>query len=111
VPLDPPEVGSGLEPLDPPEVGSGLGLAAGTPVRGPQSVQSVPSEHELYSEPGPPSSQSPSDAQLHDSVQMVPGSGGGVGGAGGGAGGEAMSFVQVQPVQSHPNWTVRSAHV
>ena len=33
--------------------------------RGPQSVQSVPTEQSLYSEPGPPSSQSPSEAQLH----------------------------------------------
>ena len=35
------------------------------PPRGPQSMQSVPSEHELNSEPGPPSSQSRSPVYGH----------------------------------------------
>ena len=35
------------------------------PVRGPQSVQSVPQAHMLNSAPDPPSSQSPSDAKAH----------------------------------------------
>ena len=35
-------------------------------------MQSVPRKHEpTYSEPGPPSSQSPSDAQMHVSVQAL----------------------------------------
>ncbi len=35
------------------------------PPRGPQSTQSVPNSQTLKSEPGPPSSQSPSAAKLH----------------------------------------------
>ena len=34
-------------------------------LRSPQSSQSVPSEQALYSSPGPPSSQSASDACIH----------------------------------------------
>ena len=37
--------------------------------RGPQSVQSVPKLQKLLSEPGPPSSQTPSEAVLHVSEQ------------------------------------------
>ena len=39
--------------------------------RAPQSAQSVPAWQKEYSEPGPPSSQSPSFAMLHSSVQPV----------------------------------------
>ena len=35
-----------------------------------QSVQSVPKEHELNSAPGPPSSQTPSEAYQHVSVHV-----------------------------------------
>eukprot|EP00966_Prymnesium_polylepis_P096184 2228742-Prymnesium_polylepis.2 len=41
---------------------SGDGGADGPALRGLQSVQSEPDVHELYSAPGPPSSQSPSEA-------------------------------------------------
>eukprot|EP00966_Prymnesium_polylepis_P132812 3070090-Prymnesium_polylepis.3 len=41
--------------------GEGDGGDCVTTVRAPQSVQSVPGVHELYSVPCPPSSQSPSD--------------------------------------------------
>ena len=57
--------------------------------RGSQSVQSSPYEHELYSAPGPPSSQSPSEANQHASSHKSSG-GGGLGtapGLCGGAGG------------------------
>eukprot|EP00966_Prymnesium_polylepis_P253933 5868750-Prymnesium_polylepis.1 len=40
----------------------GFGGGATTPVRGPQSVQSVPMLQSLYDAPGPPSSHAPSDA-------------------------------------------------
>ena len=40
-------------------------------VRGPQSAQSLPRPHEFNSEPGPPSSQMPSDTELHSLVQTV----------------------------------------
>jgi hypothetical protein len=56
-------------------------------VRGPQSAQSLPRPHEFNSEPGPPSSQMPSDTELHSLVQTVrrdphggPAGGGGEGG-------------------------------
>ena len=41
------------------------GGGGGGPPRGPQSTQSVPREHEEYSAPGPPSSQSPSLLYRH----------------------------------------------
>ena len=44
-------------------------------VRGPQSVQSVPYVQALKSEPGPPSSQSTSEAKLHVSEQRTGGGG------------------------------------
>ena len=52
--------------------------------RGPQSWQSPPKVHPMitYSEPGPPSSQSPSDTQGHDDASKQthkPGGGGGRG--------------------------------
>ena len=60
-------------------------------VRGPQSVQSVPRTQNENSAPGPPSSQSLSEAKLHVSAQVVrvapkggPAGGGGAGGRGGG---------------------------
>mgnify|MGYP007030270431 FL=1 len=43
--------------------------------RGPQSVQSVPYVQALKSEPGPPSSQSTSEAKLHVSEQRIGGGG------------------------------------
>jgi hypothetical protein len=42
-----------------------------TSLRMPQSVQSVPMVQDEYSVPGPPSSQSPSEAHSHVSVQAV----------------------------------------
>ena len=54
--------------------------------RAPQSVQSVPREQSVYSAPGPPSSQPPSLAYRHVSVQS-PAAGGGGDGDGGGGGG------------------------
>ena len=67
-------------------------------VRGPQSAQSLPNPHKMDSEPTPPSSQMPSEAELHSLVQTVrrdpqggPAGGGGEGGdcgLGGGEGGE-----------------------
>ena len=75
-------------------------------VRGPQSAQSLPKPHKVNSEPAPPSSQAPSETELHSLVQTVrrdphggpaggggeggdrgPGGGGGEGGEGGGEGG------------------------
>ena len=56
-------------------------------VRGPQSAQSLPKPHKFDSEPTPPSSQMPSDTELHSLVQTVrrdpqggPAGGGGEGG-------------------------------
>jgi hypothetical protein len=40
-----------------------------TSLRTPQSVQSVPMAQDVYCKPGPPSSQSPSEAHTHVSVQ------------------------------------------
>ena len=51
--------------------GEGEGEGEGDCHRWPQSVQSVPSEHDDHSVPGPPSSQSPSNAQLHVSVHVA----------------------------------------
>ena len=88
------------------------GGARGT--RGPQSVQSVPRAQLRNSEPGPPSSQSPSEAQLHVSPQrttlggyggLVGGMGGdgGVGGGGGvRGGGDGMETRGPQSMQSEP---------
>eukprot|EP00966_Prymnesium_polylepis_P315618 7292754-Prymnesium_polylepis.1 len=44
------------------EGGGGTSGDGGEENRFPQSKQSVPKTHALYSEPGPPSSQSPSEA-------------------------------------------------
>eukprot|EP00900_Chrysochromulina_parva_P003895 jgi/Chrpa1/13506/Chrysochromulina_OHIO_Genome00020158-RA len=44
------------------EVGGGGGGGMSVGIRGPQSVQSVPRLQEVYSDPDPPSSQSPSEA-------------------------------------------------
>ena len=52
--------------------------------RGPQSVQSVPRLQDANSAPGPPSSQPPSEAKLHVSVQPAPGDAGGDDAAAGG---------------------------
>ena len=67
-------------------------------VRGPQSAQSLPKPHLANSEPAPPSSQAPSETELHSLVQTVrrdphggPAGGGGEGGdrgLGGGGGRE-----------------------
>ena len=52
---------------------------------GPQSEQSVPKGQSVYSEPGPPSSQMPSEAYRQVSVQRpVAGRSDGGGGGGGG---------------------------
>jgi len=65
--------------------------------RTPQSAQSVPYWQAVYSAPGPPSSQRPSDAKpgcapagrpMHVSAHRLPGAKGGGGGAGGKRGGE-----------------------
>ena len=60
-------------------------LTAAVPgdTRGLQSVQSVPRVQELNSDPGPPSSHSPSEAKSHISVQDGGGGGEGEGGGGG----------------------------
>ena len=57
----PPSLGHMHVSVHPLERGAGGGAAAAT-MRGPQSLQSVPTEHEVNSAPGPPSSQSPSEA-------------------------------------------------
>ena len=49
---------------------------------GPQSEQSVPKAQSIHSEPGPPSSQKPSEAYWQGSVQR-PGAGRSDGGGGG----------------------------
>ena len=54
--LQHPGVGGGAR-----EGGEGEG-GGGNAHRGPQSLQSVPIEHQLASDPGPPSSQLPLDA-------------------------------------------------
>ena len=51
--------------------GGGGGARGKRGKRGPQSVQSVPRAQLRNWEPGPPSSQSASEAQLHVSVQVV----------------------------------------
>ena len=48
----------------------GGGEGEGGDIRGLQSVQSVPRVQSLHSDPGPPSSHSPSEAKLHISVQV-----------------------------------------
>ena len=48
----------------------GGGEGMGGDIRGLQSVQSVPRVQSLHSDPGPPSSHSPSEAKLHISVQV-----------------------------------------
>ena len=47
------------------ESGEGVGK-----IRGPQSVQSVPRLHVENSDPGPPSLQTPLEAEVHVSVQV-----------------------------------------
>ena len=60
-------------------VGAGGDATAGA--RGPQSTQSVPSEHAVYVEPAPPSSHMPSLVQEHVLVHPpVPVVGAGAGG-------------------------------
>ena len=62
-PHSPDEPAGGGEEVDDVVGGGGEGDGGGgeaAGVRGPQSTQSVPYEHEVYSVPGPPSSQSPS---------------------------------------------------
>ena len=49
--------------------GAAGGDGGGGIIRGPQSVQSVPRLQSEYSAPAPPSSQIPSEAWLHVSVQ------------------------------------------
>ena len=97
--------------LHPPPVDVGGGEGAGGGVvpgggmvpggageRGPQSVQSVPTEQIENSAPAPPSSQSPSLEKKHVSAHVVcPGGGekaGGEGGGGGGGGGGVPHNVQ-----------------
>ena len=61
-----------------PAAGGGAATAGGggdRGTRGPQSVQSVPYVQALKSEPGPPSSQSTSEAKLHVSEQRTGGGG------------------------------------
>ena len=69
----------------------GGGCGDGDTVRQPQSSQSVPMEQDEYSEPAPPSSQSPSDTKGHDRslAQSAPGGSGAGEGTGEGAGGAA----------------------
>eukprot|EP00966_Prymnesium_polylepis_P184789 4282878-Prymnesium_polylepis.1 len=55
-----------------------------TPVRPPQSTQSLPTAHVEYSEPEPPSSQSPSDAFGQSLPHCSPAGSGGIRGRGGG---------------------------
>ena len=88
----------------------GNGGGGNAQLRGPQSVQSVPIEQELYSDPGPPSSQLKLDALLpepseyvHVSSHKQPG------GLGGGAGGGQLrgpqslqSVPMKQPLKSDP---------
>ena len=49
---------------------SGGDGGGGTAARKPQSVQSVPIPHALYSAPAPPSSQKPSDGYRHASTHV-----------------------------------------
>ena len=56
--------------------------------RTPQSAQSVPYWQAVYSAPGPPSSQRPSDAPMQVSAHRLPGAKGGGGGACGKRGGD-----------------------
>ena len=85
--------------------GRAFGGGGGLRTRGPQSVQSVPRAQLRNSEPGQPSSQSPSEAQTHVSKQM-PGARGGLGGDGGGGGalggGGGLRTRGPQSVQSVP---------
>ena len=57
----PPSLGHMHVSVHPLGRGAGGGMVAAT-MRGPQSLQSVPTEHEVNSAPAPPSSQSPSVA-------------------------------------------------
>ena len=71
-------------------------------MRGPQSVQSVHAEQSEYSEPAPPSSQSPSEAWTHVLTQPG-GPGGGEGGGSDWEGGEEvwqrhLSLLEHEPV-------------
>ena len=88
--------------------GGGGGGGGGALVRMPQSWQSVPRPHQLYSAPGPPSSHSSSLDHRQSSAQSfseaaIGGSGGGAGGRGnggdrGGAGGKGGgTFVGIAP--------------
>ena len=79
--------------------GGGGGVVIGC--RGPQSVQSVPRAQLRNSEPGPPSSQSASEDQLHVSKQM-PGAWGGLGGGRAFGGGGGLRTRGPQSVQSVP---------
>ena len=56
--------------------------------RPPQSTQSVPEGHMVYSAPMPPSSQSPSDAYTHVFVHCIGRLGGWLTGGGGGGRGD-----------------------
>ena len=77
------------------------GAGGGRKGRTPQSAQSVPYAHIGNSEPGPPSSQSASEGQLHVFVQMP----GVLGGRGGELGGEGGRIGRTpQSAQSVPYW-------
>ena len=90
--LVPPPGGRGGAELVPPLGGDGS-------TRTPQSLQSVPNAHKLYSAPAPPSSQSLSLRCLHVLVHG-PGGEAGAGGGEGGAGGKVQSSccVTISPV-------------
>ena len=60
--------------------------------RGPQSAQSVHAVQVVYSEPEPPSSQSPSEAKRHVLMHVPPPGGAGGGGEGGCAGGDGGGY-------------------
>lgn len=91
-----------------PGEGEGGAIVAAQLVRGPQSWQSVHGVHEPYSEPCPPSSQSPSEWNwqvfMHVPEPGGPGGGGGEGGAGegwcGGRGGWRAQLPATRGPQS-----------
>jgi len=78
--------------------GDGPGNGGDDETCAPQSAQSVPTSQPAYSEPGPPSSQSPSPAHEHTLEQIEPG-GATIGGLTA-AGGEEMDSVTYRVPQS-----------
>jgi len=71
MPSDETEQNDGPETIVQREGGEGGDSGEGVgKIRGPQSVQSVPRLHVKNSDPGPPSLQTPLEAEVHVSVQV-----------------------------------------